>query len=583
MTIPKPRDITAYHQAAWAYLTVPYKRGLSQQARCKQPGSSKWEDATPQGGQWLLPMQQVGKTEFQARYTRPGEDGEWATGRVWMPEGFEVDGDRVKPEPPYGLKTSGIGGSAIRFDWAKPAVDPDNWRISWKREGQKHWSSKVVNRGEIEIIGDRYLFTIRDLASYVTYEIAVRAIVGGVDSDPADLVVLTTRRADDQFGPADPYNATADDVKATSATISWDQDDPRAVKAWYVGVPGHGPLEEVTDQEYTITALKPATGYTASVFARGFDEAYAAGSARVTFTTTGGQPSPYPKPPAGLRVVTADLGTGDATVEWADADDCHFWKVLLEGETRWRTARTNRYVFRRLDTTVVYGWRVKAVREDDEGIEFESAPTHGPEIRFDSEPKPKPEPPTGLHVHCKTDRSAKVEWDQADVDAWEIWVDDDRDTGAETTVTPLVRLKDLLPGETYTASVVAVNGHPGDPDYQESDPATITFTTLDTILPPEPPPPNDIGADLPAPEDLMVRSVNATVLEASWADERPSSDGKNFYIATVDGIHWERIEGSVVRFEDLQSGSHTVHVYGVFEKRLTGIARRAATMREAAA
>lgn len=91
----------------------------------------------------------------------------------------------------------------------------------------------------------------------------------------------------------------------------------------------------------------------------------------------------YPQPPTALAVVSADSATGNAVVEWADAEDCHFWRVLLDEETQWRTARTNnRYAFKGLTADREYRWQVKAVREDEDGIEVESPPTRGPYIRF---------------------------------------------------------------------------------------------------------------------------------------------------------------------------------------------------------
>lgn len=577
--IPKPQNITAYHRAGWAYLIVPSKHGFSQEVQYKSPGSD-WEDASRYGSEWLVPMQQQLRTEFRARYTRPGETGQWATGRVWMPDGFEVNSGGVKPDPPRNLNTSGIGGNVVRIDWAKPATAPEFWRVGWRREGHKHWSSKIVHRGDIEIVGDRNNYTIRDLARYTTYEITVRAVAGGTDSDPAGITVLTTAREDDGFGPATPYNGTADTVTADSASVSWDQDDPRAVKKWLIGIPGHGPLEEVRDQEYTLTDLKPGTGYTAHVFAVGYDDSYATGSAEISFTTKDGG-TPGGKRPEWIRKTNASTSTTLA-VEWERRGDETQWAVRLDG---------NPLEYVPGDDTPEFSWA---------GLEPGSE--HSVEVRCQvngvwlprdtakkvffvlDEGRLKPEPPTGLHFHCIADVTAKAQWDQnGDVDSWEVWIDDDRAEGAISTVTPLVPMRNLEPATTYTVHVVAQVGHPGDPNYQESEPTSGSFTTLETVLPPDEEP-APIPGDLAPPKNLMVRAVSDSELDATWTELRPDVGADSqFYVVTVDGVRWERVNAPTVRFTDLQPGTHTVHVYGVINNRLTGIARKATTLKEAAA
>lgn len=200
-----------------------------------------------------------------------------------------------------------------------------------------------------------------------------------------------------------------------------------------------------------------------------------------------------------------------------------------------------------------------------------------------SGPGPDPQPPAtpeNLTVHCIADISAKAEWDNdTRVDGWEVWLDDDREHGAIATVTPLVQLKGLTPGRTYTVHVVAVVGTPGKPGYAESTVASKAFTTETSILPDDPEPGDE--ADLPAPSDLVVRPVNPTTVDAFWTDDRPST--KDYYVASVDGVHWIRVEDNQIRFTDLQDGRQVdVRVYGVYGTKLTGIARKGATLTEAA-
>jgi hypothetical protein len=99
MDVPTPEGVIAYHRVPWAYITVPYKRGLSQELQYQRHGGD-WEVAAVSAGDFVVPLQPQVRIEFRVRYTRAGEVGPWATGRVWMPDGVEVDAERRhQPEP----------------------------------------------------------------------------------------------------------------------------------------------------------------------------------------------------------------------------------------------------------------------------------------------------------------------------------------------------------------------------------------------------------------------------------------------------------------------------------------------------
>jgi hypothetical protein len=59
-----------------------------------------WSPAYRQGAEYLVHIYASSdvRTEWRARYTRPGEVGPWTTGRVWSPDGFTIDG-HISPEP----------------------------------------------------------------------------------------------------------------------------------------------------------------------------------------------------------------------------------------------------------------------------------------------------------------------------------------------------------------------------------------------------------------------------------------------------------------------------------------------------
>lgn len=290
----------------------------------------------------------------------------------------------------------------------------------------------------------------------------------------------------------------------------------------------------------------------------------------------GDTPPPPPPPPPGsarpvwIRKAPSSAGSTLA-VEWEDRGDETQWAVRVDGEPydyvpigdmpefSWAGLPAGEHVVR-VRCQVGGAWLPRDTENATTLVVDGHTPPPGP-----------PEAPTGLHVHCLSDRSAKVEWDHAAVvGGWRVWLDGHDDPPVDT-ITPLVQLSDLTPGAEYTVRVVAYRGD------AESDPAVHTFVTLPTVLPPD----DTDGADLPAPVDLMVYPVSGSAVEAVWRDDRPNTKPDNFYLASLDGRHWVRLADATVRFVDVASGQHTVHVYGVMGSQLTGIARKAAEQKEA--
>lgn len=564
-TIPKPKGVQARFTSGWAYLTVPTIPGYSLQVQVHQDGT--WSDVDKWGTEYRAAMYQDGRrTEWRARYKRSGNTGDWLTGRVWWPDNFEEDGDSgEKPPAPTGLASAAISGDWFTVGWAPPA-GVDELRVS-------------VNDAQPEVLDpDERSYRVEGAEPYTLHRITVTAVKDGVESDPAGLDVLTTRRTDGLPGPADPERLEVVEVTATAATVCWHQPDLKAVAWWQAGAPGID-WQYPTEPQVRFTGLTPATTYSVLVIAHGHDKSISASTnSRITVTTTGGTPDPHPAQPSGLRVVSKDLPGGKATVAWTSADDAEFWRVRLTGD-RWRVVRTPQVVFSGLTEGEDYHWEVKAVATDEEGYEYESVEAGNRFTFADTTPPPEPlKPPAALTVHCITTGSAKAEWrhDPAP-EAWEVWLNDDRDNAFLTSKT-LVALKELSPETRYRVNVVARQGDPGTPGYRESEPSTETFTTLkDQEKPPPPPPP--IEGDLPAPKNLYVRADSTSSVTATWDDARPSTSDQNFYYATVDRRHWQRINGSEAQFDVEAGREYTVSVFGVFGNRLTSIAQKATTVR----
>jgi len=305
---------------------------------------------------------------------------------------------------------------------------------------------------------------------------------------------------------------------------------------------------------------------------------------RLTYEIEGGDPPP----PADPAVPVLDRVTAGHTsiAAWWTSFDVTQWETRLvdaDGEQlQGHNVTQTNAVFNELRPSTTYGLAVRAV-DVDTGRRSDWTDTRWKTTLAEGE-VPRPDRPTGLFAHCIADTTAKVEWDQhTQVDAWEVWIGDDRDAGAIATSTPLVKLLGLQPDTEYTVHVVAVvGGEPGDADYAESEPASHTFRTRATMLPPDEDPPGDIGADLPAPQELMVRASSSTTVEAVWRDARPDTGQGNFYVATCNGRDLVRVDGSGITFTDLPPDEPvTVSVYGVMGKKLTGVATKGTTMKGA--
>lgn len=383
MATPVPTGITARFAGSWVYLTVPAKSGYSVQVQVHQNG--QWEIVRKWASEYPIALYAHGSTtEWRARYTRSGTSGEWRTGRAWLPNGFEEDGEQPPPPPP----------------------------------------------------------------------------------------------------------------------------------------------------------------------------------------------NPYPDPPAGLFVGETDASAGTARVGWDEPEDTRIthWLVLLEGETQWRTTRGPSYVFHRLSTGITYGWRVKAVIEDDEGVSFGSGAVRGPQFELDEEKPPPPPPvpvptPEGLRTHCITTSSAIVEWERAStVDGWEVAVGNGP---AQFTTSTRHAVRGLQPNTSYTVTVVARAGE------AESEPATDTFVTLAD---------EEIEGELPTPTGLHLENPRPGVLQATWdgtvPEFKPGQRTSDAFYVSCDGLETTtQTDRAAAEWTGLPSGEYVVEVYRATGAAVSGIARLAASVK----
>lgn len=557
MAFPKPKGIQARFANSWAYLTVPKKTGYGIDVDYYADGA--WQTATKHGAEYLAPMYSAPeiKTEWRARYTRSVQAGEWTTGRVWVPDNFEEDdGSGPKPQPPTGFRVFNIAGTWFSVTW------PDQDGVDGLR--------LRLDQGEPVDVGP-YAGSHRfaDLDTYTAYRASLVAVRDGVESDPASVDVLTTLRKDGKPGPADPYNARQTGATDTTATLAWDQDDPRAVQYWQVGAHAT-PWVYVYDQQATFTELQPDTSYDVLVLARGHDDSFAANTTAVTVTTTGGA-DPTPPVPTGLRVASQDVPVGRATVAWDNDGRAEFWRVQLDRPgARWRTTRNPEIVFTGLVEGETYQWQVKAVATDQEGYEHESQPAVDSFTFGDDQPPDDPVPGAvgDLEVHCITTTSAKVTWTEAR-NAYDYLVHvEGEPVEDQVTVDPQADLRELQPETGYTVTVTARNQRG-----QDGPPRSYPFTTGSEYVPP------DEGGDFPAPKGLMVRPVSETQVEAFWdADITPSGDinNPNYWVVSTNARYWYRTDKNYWTFTVRPGERITVYLYTVKGREISDLTSKAA-------
>ncbi|WP_051473159.1 hypothetical protein [Saccharomonospora piscinae] len=98
MSIPRPEGLRVRFTSGWAFLSVPPRPGCTTEVQEYVDGD--WSPAAVQGAEHLVHVYAASaiKTEWRARYVAPDAAGPWATGRVWSPDTFEIDGD-ASPRP----------------------------------------------------------------------------------------------------------------------------------------------------------------------------------------------------------------------------------------------------------------------------------------------------------------------------------------------------------------------------------------------------------------------------------------------------------------------------------------------------
>lgn len=344
MRIPAPTGITARHQGFWAYLTVPGRRGHSIQVQYDDNGT--WRDTAKQVSEYLVPMYEHGiRTQWRARYIRAGVNGDWATGRVWAPDGFEQDGSDPTPKPPQpptGLRVTATDPEALTatVEW-DPVTEHEEqfWRVELLEIDPA--PRTVYTAGT----------TFRNLETARVYAWRVRAVY--VDAEGFERKSAWSTGPQFQLDgdpppvdpPAPPRALRVHCIHPRHAKVEWDANPPSdGVTSYLVTLDG-STQREVIGTLVEVHDLTPETDYTVQVRACRDNEC--SQPSTTGFTTGAEERPPEPDPPAGAPPAPTGLyldpiapGRVEAHWDQPPAERPVWWLATPDGGATWHRATT---------------------------------------------------------------------------------------------------------------------------------------------------------------------------------------------------------------------------------------------------
>lgn len=326
--ISKPTDLSCRHQAAWAYITVPARRGHSQVVEYRD--RSDWVEAAKQGTEWLVPMYQTGTTGFRARYGRADQVSAWTNGQVWMPDGFTYDRDDDTvprtPEP----RVRQVSAHSVDLEW-----DDDPGATGWLvRRQPGHARHRPTADPQWRADG---------LEPGTDYEFGIIAENTDTETESDEAVIVVTTTGDDPTPPGMPgvpRQLRVHCIHPTHAKVEWD-DNPVTDQVTHYQLEVTGPTSasaEVIGTLQEIHQLTPDSDYTVAV--RACNTQGCSGPARTVFRTGVEEPPPEPDPPSGLPapagLVLNPVGPGEVEATWDRPVDARTWWIVSIDGVRWQ-------------------------------------------------------------------------------------------------------------------------------------------------------------------------------------------------------------------------------------------------------
>lgn len=362
------------------------------------------------------------------------------------------------------------------------------------------------------------------------------------------VITYTDPAEADTQAPTTPENIKAEEVTDTSASISWNASTDNVGVKGYEVKNGDELLKDITEGTSTILdGLTPSTDYTLTVTA--YD---AAGNksqpGSVTFRTKDMEDTQKPSAPAEVRA--DDITDTTAMISWTASTDnkgvagyrIKNGEVILKDQvTDTQAQLTN------LNSGTAYV--ISVVAYDAAGNESDpgtvSFTTLGEPENPDTE---KPSIPADVKAENITAAAADISWtaatDNIGVAGYKVMKQDT--LLANVTEGTSYSLTGLTPQTAYTIDIIAY-----DVAGNESDPGSVTFTTLEL---------KDDEAPS-APENVKADPVGQTTAWISWNPSNDNVGVAGYEVKNGGTILADVTEGTGVEIKDLLRGTqYTISV-----------------------
>lgn len=447
-----------------------------------------------------------------------------------------AEADTQAPTTPENIKAEEVTDTSASI----------SWNASTDNVGVKGY--EVKNGDELlKDITEGTSTSLDGLTPSTDYTLTVTAYdVAGNKSEPGS-VTFRTKDMEDTQKPSAPANVRASDVTDTTATISWNASTDNVGVQGYKVLNGNEELADVTDTSVTLQELAPETAYTLTVVA--YD---AAGNqsepASVTFTTAEEADTQSPSAPA--EVSADDITDTTAMISWTASTDnkgvagyrIKNGEVILKDQvTDTQVQLTNlnpgtEYVI----SVVAYD---AAGNESDPGTV--SFTTLGETEKPDTE---KPSIPADVKAENITAAAADISWtastDNVGVAGYKVMKQDT--LLANVTEGTSYSLMGLNPQTAYTIDIIAY-----DAAGNESDPGSVTFTTLELKDEEAPSIPDSVKAD----------PVGQTTAWISWNASTDNVGVAGYEVKNGGTVLADVTEGTGVEIKDLLRGTqYTISV-----------------------
>ncbi|MDT0557892.1 fibronectin type III domain-containing protein [Ichthyenterobacterium sp. W332] len=383
------------------------------------------------------------------------------------------------------------------------------------------WDAATDNIGVVEYDiyqGASVIATVNTLTYQVTgltpstgYSFSVTAKdAAGNESDPSNVVNITTSDPPDTDAPTTPTNLIASNTTETSTDLSWDAATDNVGVTEYDVYQDGLVVTTVSSTSFQVTGLSAGTNYAFYVIAKDAAGNESSQSNTVNITTLDNQ-----DPSAPTNLIASNTTDTSTDLSWDAATDnvgVTAYDVYQDGVVI-ATVATTTYQVTGLTNATSYSFYV--IAKDAAGNESSQSNT----VNITTLDSEAPTAPTNLIAANTTNISTDLSWDAATdnvgVTAYDVYQDG---IVIATVATTTHQVTGLTNGTSYAFYIIAKDTE-GNESPQSN---TVNITTLDTEAP-------------TAPTNLIATNTLDTSTDLSW-DAATDNVGVTAYDIYQDGI-----------------------------------------------